>query len=163
MGGQASAEVPAVDSAGNSRCPVTSAVAMYLNSTSGLPPSSSFNQYGRAYPDISAVAVMGTSQSCPIMAGIFSMIIDHRLNAKLPPLGFVATRIWKVAQQFPGEVFQDVPEGNSKTSCENGFPSRKGGWDPNTGWGRPIWEGMLKHFGSDAVKLEALGPQQYII
>jgi len=139
------------------------AVAAYLNTTSGLPPSGSFNKHGRAFPDISAVGVMGTSQSCPILAGIFSMLIDHRLNAKLPPLGFVATRIWKVAQQFPGKVFQDVPEGNSKTTCDNGFPSKKGGWDPNTGWGRPIWEGMLKHLGSDAAEGEALRLEEYVV
>eukprot|EP00928_Gymnodinium_smaydae_P003251 TRINITY_DN11165_c0_g1_i2.p1 TRINITY_DN11165_c0_g1~~TRINITY_DN11165_c0_g1_i2.p1 ORF type:complete len:426 (+),score=82.54 TRINITY_DN11165_c0_g1_i2:96-1373(+) len=126
------------------------AVSEYLNNTHGLPPTSSFNAKGRAFPDISAVAVMGTSQSAPIVAGIFSMLNDHRLNAGLPPLGFVAPRIWSVAQQFKGEAFQDVPSGNSKTSCDNGFPSVAGSWDPNTGWGRPIWKGMVKHFGSDS-------------
>merc|ERR1719253_546870 len=84
-------------------------VAAYLGNTSGLPPLSSFNQKGRAYPDVSAIAVEGTSQSCPIMAGIFSMITDMRLNAGLPPLGFVAPRIWKMAQQHAGEAFEDVP------------------------------------------------------
>jgi len=124
--------------------PVTS----YLNATHGLPPASSFKKDGRAYPDISAVAVMGTSQSCPIMAGMFAMIIDHRLNAGLPALGFLGPRVWQVAQQFNGEAFQDITKGNSKTFCDNGFPSSRG-WDPDTGWGRPIWPGMLKHFGSD--------------
>jgi len=125
------------------------AVAGYLNATTGLPPQSSYNAAGRAYPDVSAIGVQGTSQSCPIMAGIFSLLMDHRLNQGLPPLGFVAPRIWQVASQYPGEAFQDVTEGNTKTSCSTGFPATKG-WDPNTGWGRPIWAGMLKHFGSDA-------------
>jgi tripeptidyl-peptidase-1 len=125
------------------------AVAAYLANTSGLPPPSSFNAKGRAYPDISAIAVQGTSQSCPIMAGIFSMITDARLNANLPPLGFVAPRIWKVAMQFPGKVFQDISKGNSKTSCDNGFPSVAKSWDANTGWGSPIWAGMMDHFASD--------------
>lgn len=125
------------------------AVAAYLANTSGLPPASSFNQKGRAFPDISSVAVSGTSQSCPMMAGIFSMITDARLNAGLPPLGFVAPRIWKVAQQHPGEAFEDVSTGNSKTSCDNGFPSVANGWDANTGWGRPIWSGMMKHLAAD--------------
>eukprot|EP00440_Ansanella_granifera_P062114 gb/GFBE01067341.1/.p1 GENE.gb/GFBE01067341.1/~~gb/GFBE01067341.1/.p1 ORF type:complete len:568 (+),score=112.16 gb/GFBE01067341.1/:1-1704(+) len=123
-------------------------VQAYLASTPGLPPNGSFNPHGRAYPDISSVAVMGTSQSSPMTAGIFSMIIDKRLNAGLPPLGFVAPLIWKVAQEHPGEAFEDVTEGNSKTSCDNGFPSSHG-WDPNTGWGRPIWSGLVKHFASD--------------
>jgi len=126
------------------------AVGTYLQKASDLPPSTSFNQTGRAYPDISAIAVEGTSQSCPIMAGIFSMITDARLNAGLPPLGFVAPRIWKLAQQYPGEVFEDVSSGNSKTSCDNGFQSLKDSWDPNTGWGRPIWSGMMKHLAADS-------------
>jgi len=125
------------------------AVAAYLKNTKDLPPSSSFNAQGRAYPDISAIAVDGTSQSCPIMAGIFSMIMDKRLNAGLPPLGFVAPRIWKLAQEHAKEVFEDIPSGNSKTSCDNGFPSVADSWDPNTGWGRPIWSGMVKHLASD--------------
>eukprot|EP00931_Biecheleriopsis_adriatica_P048399 TRINITY_DN27959_c0_g1_i1.p1 TRINITY_DN27959_c0_g1~~TRINITY_DN27959_c0_g1_i1.p1 ORF type:complete len:572 (+),score=136.40 TRINITY_DN27959_c0_g1_i1:36-1751(+) len=124
-------------------------VSVYLAKTPGLPPNTSFNAHGRAYPDISSVAVMGTSQSSPMTAGIFSMIMDKRLNAGLPPLGFVAPLIWKVAQEHPGEAFEDVPEGNSKTSCDNGFPSVQGGWDPNTGWGRPVWSGMVKYFASD--------------
>jgi len=126
-----------------------SAVAAYLANTSGIPPLSSFNQNGRAFPDISAVAVEGTSQSCPIMAGIFSMIMDARLNAGLPPLGFVAPRIWKLAQEHVGEVFEDISTGNSKTSCDNGFPSVAHSWDPNTGWGRPIWSGMVRNLASD--------------
>lgn len=129
------------------------AVDAYLTGP-GMPPRSSFNATGRAYPDIAAVGNEGTSQSSPIVAGMFSMVVDHRLNAGLPPLGFVAPRIWKVAQDFPGEAFGDITEGNSKTSCDNGFPATTG-WDPNTGWGRPVWPGMLKHFGSD----EALRPR----
>merc|ERR1712070_1279768 len=124
-------------------------VAAYLGNTSGLPPLSSFNQKGRAYPDISAIATEGTSQSCPIMAGIFSLITDARLSAGLPPLGFVAPRIWKLATQYPGQVFEDVSKGNSKTSCDNGFPSVANSWDPNTGWGVPIWSGMTKHLTTD--------------
>jgi len=122
--------------------------AKYLN-RSDMPSASSYNPHGRVYPDMSAVGVSGTSQSCPITAGIFSMIIDERLNAGLPPLGFLGTRIWQVAEQFPGEAFFDVTEGNSKTSCEEGFPATVG-WDANTGWGVPIWDGFVKHFASDS-------------
>lgn len=138
------------------------AVGNYLKSTSGLPPSSSFNASGRGYPDISSLADIviplclnggcrdsgGTSASCPATAGLFSLIVDHRLNKGLPPLGFLAPRLWKVASQYPGEAFQDITQGNSQTSCDNGFPATSG-WDPVTGWGRPVWDGMLKYFGSD--------------
>ena len=46
-----------------------------------------------------------------------------------------------------GEAFEDVTVGNSKTSCDNGFPATEG-WDPVTGWGRPKWDGLIKYFGS---------------
>ena len=81
-------------------------VERYLTTTAGLPASSSFNALGRAYPDISAVAVEGTSQSSPTFAGLFSMIVDMRLNAGLASLGFPGPRIWSVAQAFPGEAFE---------------------------------------------------------
>ena len=126
------------------------AVQNYLNAeSSSLPPSSSFNASGRAYPDISAIGVDGTSQSCPIMAGIFSLVIDSRLNGGLGRLGFLGPRIWKVATSYPGEAFEDISEGNSGLSCGNGFASSSKSWDPNTGFGRPIWSGLLKHFASD--------------
>jgi len=130
-------------------------VAAYLQKAAGaLPPSSSFNASGRAYPDLSAVAVMGTSQSSPIVAGIFSLIMDHRLNMGLPPLGFLAPRLWQIQEQFPGEAFESVDTGNTKTSCDNGFPAEPG-WDPVTGWGRPRWDGLLKHFGGEKSTIHA--------
>jgi tripeptidyl-peptidase-1 len=125
-------------------------VAAYLAAEASSPGfATGFNASQRAYPDMAAVGVDGTSQSCPITAGIWSMITDQRLNAGLAPLGFVAPRLWQVAEQFPGEAFEDITAGNSKTSCDNGFPA-SAGWDPDTGWGRPVWGGMVKHFASDA-------------
>jgi hypothetical protein len=82
-----------------------STVAKYLNNQEAagtLPPKMSFNSQGRAYPDISAVAVEGTSQSSPTIAGLFSMVMDHRLNAGLPPLGFFAPRLWQTMEKHPG-------------------------------------------------------------
>jgi subtilase family serine protease len=128
-----------------------SVVTDYLkanNGTAGFSPASSFNAHGRAYPDISAYAEDGTSQSSPMIAGIFSMINDHRLNSHLPPLGFLGPRLYQLASQFPSKAFQDIVTGNSQTSCDNGFPATTG-WDPVTGFGRPIWSGMLELFGSD--------------
>jgi len=124
------------------------AVSAYLAGTAGLPPSTSFNSSGRGYPDISAVAVEGTSESSPVFAGIFSLLVDARLGAGLPPLGPLGPRIYHVAKAFPGAAFEDVTEGNSRTSCDNGFPATKG-WDPTTGWGRPVWPGLFRHFASD--------------
>ena len=128
-------------------------VSAYLaahKSDPGFPvPGVAFNAPGRAYPDISAVAVEGTSQSSPTMAGIFSLLMDHRLNAGLPPLGFLGPRLWKVSEAYPGEAFQSVDSGNTKTSCSTGFPAAKDAWDPVTGFGRPVWAGIVKHFGAD--------------
>jgi len=125
------------------------AVETYLKTTSGVPDSKTFNASGRAYPDISAIAVDGTSQSSPMMAGIFSLIIDHRLTAGLPPLGFLGPRLYQAMANSPGEAFESVTSGNTKTTCATGFPAAAA-WDPVTGWGRPKWEGMLKKFGSDS-------------
>lgn len=124
------------------------AVSAYLQSTSGLPPSTSYNGSNRAYPDVSAIAVEGTSESSPSVAGIFSLIMDHRLNSGLPPLGFIGPRLYKAMAADPNGAFQSVTQGNTKTSCDSGFPAAAG-WDPVTGWGRPQWAGLLKHFGSD--------------
>jgi len=125
------------------------AVSGYLKSTSQLPPSTSYNASNRAYPDVSAISVEGTSESSPTVAGIFSLVVDHRLNAGLPPLGFLGPRLYKAMAAEPGSAFESVTEGNTKTTCDNGFPAATG-WDPVTGWGRPRWEGILKQFGSDA-------------
>ncbi|GMH53025.1 hypothetical protein TrRE_jg6329 [Triparma retinervis] len=122
-------------------------VAEYLKKD-GMPPDGSYNAESRAYPDMAAVGVSGTSQSCPISAGMFAMIIDQRLNAGLPGLGFVAPRLYEVATKFPGEAFQDIVGGDSSTTCDTGFPATDG-WDANTGFGRPIWDGWTKHFGED--------------
>jgi len=124
-------------------------VAEYL-AKPNMPPAESYDATKRFYPDISALGVSGTSQSCPILGGIFATLIDMRLNAGLPPLGFVAPRIYKVAEDFPGEAFEDIIGGNSGLACgdEGGFPASEG-WDANTGFGRPVWVGMVKYFASD--------------
>jgi tripeptidyl-peptidase-1 len=142
----------------------TKLVSAYLTNQKGaqnFPTLASFNASGRAYPDISALADVviplcvyggcsstgGTSASCPTVAGMFSLLNDRRAAAGLPALGFVAPRIWDVAASHPGEAFLDVLEGNTKTSCNNGFPADSG-WDPVTGFGQPLWPGMLKYFGA---------------
>eukprot|EP00038_Savillea_parva_P018479 m.23893 g.23893 ORF g.23893 m.23893 type:complete len:595 (-) comp4113_c0_seq1:25-1809(-) len=128
------------------------AVSAYLAAAgNGLPPASSYNASNRAYPDVSSVSVEGTSESSPTVAGIFTLLMDQRLNAGLPPLGFLGPRLYKAMATDPtgsDAPFESVTEGNTKTSCSNGFPAASG-WDPVTGWGRPRWAGLVKHFASD--------------
>ena len=123
------------------------AVSGYLK-MKGMPPAASFNASNRAYPDVAAVGVDGTSQSCPLFAGIIALLIDMRLSKGLPPLGYVAPRIYEIAAAHPGEAFEDITQGNSCTSCDNGFPATPG-WDANTGFGRPRWAGLVKYLASD--------------
>eukprot|EP01116_Phalansterium_solitarium_P011273 TRINITY_DN26903_c0_g1_i1.p1 TRINITY_DN26903_c0_g1~~TRINITY_DN26903_c0_g1_i1.p1 ORF type:complete len:574 (-),score=185.27 TRINITY_DN26903_c0_g1_i1:128-1849(-) len=136
-------------------------VSAYLSAAKTLPnfpAPSSFNASGRAYPDVSALAssmpmcldgqcqdAAGTSGSTPEWAAVISLLNDARLNNGLPPLGFVNPRIYQVASQFPGVAFKDITVGNTKTSCPDGFPAIAG-WDAQTGWGQPIWDGLVQHF-----------------
>jgi hypothetical protein len=124
-------------------------IAAYL-AKPDMPPADSYDASKRFYPDISALGVSGTSQSCPILGGMFAQLIDMRLNAGLPPLGFIAPRIYQVEEKHPGEAFEDIVGGNSGLACgdEGGFPASEG-WDANTGFGRPVWSGMVKYFASD--------------
>eukprot|EP00958_Prasinococcus_capsulatus_P014521 scaffold1533_cov388-Prasinococcus_capsulatus_cf.AAC.4 len=160
-------------------------------SGTGLPPGSSFNARGRAYPDISDVAVQGTSQSAPLIAGTATLVLPRRpaqgyraqltsagvvgsLHQGLPPLGYVAPRLWKEAEAAASSsipLMEDVVEvsertdrtassrsevglhlavlqGSTNLSCSNGFQSSEG-WDPVTGWGRPKWDGLVHYLGSD--------------
>jgi len=141
------------------------AVQAYLqNNAANLPPSFTYNAQNRGYPDIAAVAnnvpiVMqgqtlatgGTSASTPEVAGIISLINDHRFNNGLGPLGFVNTRLYNVAAQHPGEALYDITQGNTNcgadgTCCANGFPASSG-WDPATGLGSPLFPGLIKYLG----------------
>jgi len=138
-------------------------VADYLmkyGNSSGFPSKGSFNATNRAYPDVSAVAIDvpmildgkeiltgGTSASTPTFAGLISLINDHRLTNKLPSLGFLNPRIYRIAINHPGEAFLDITKGNSKTSCSEGFPAVVG-WDPTTGLGSPLFPGLFKYLST---------------
>ena len=102
------------------------------------------------------------------------MLTDHRLNYGLPPLGYLAPRLWKEAEAAAGSdmpLLVDITEvklilytdsvrrsrpsesafclqGSTNLSCSNGFASGTG-WDPVTGWGRPIWDGLVQYLGKD--------------
>eukprot|EP00698_Gefionella_okellyi_P026033 TRINITY_DN979_c0_g1_i2.p1 TRINITY_DN979_c0_g1~~TRINITY_DN979_c0_g1_i2.p1 ORF type:complete len:573 (-),score=84.76 TRINITY_DN979_c0_g1_i2:335-2053(-) len=98
------------------------AVKRYLNSPDAdLPPASYWNASGRGYPDVSALCgqghhyclvhrnlhsyVMGTSASAPVVAGIFALLNDIRLQKGEPPLGFLNPWIYQTAVEHPGGMY----------------------------------------------------------
>jgi len=124
------------------------AVSNYLATAPDLPSPQSYNPGGRAYPDVCAIAIEGTSMSTPITGGIWSLITSLRIDSNLPPLGPLGPRLYHVAEMHPDEAFEDITQGNTRTSCKDGFPATKG-YDPITGLGRPVWAGLVKYFASD--------------
>ena len=129
-----------------------SAVEAYL-SIGGVPNKKYFNSAGRAYPDLSALAVNyeividgiplpvdGTSCSAPTTAGIISLLNDVRLKNGKSTLGFLNPLLYGTLK---GNGFFDITEGTNhgRLSCK-GFPATKG-WDAASGWGSPNF-GVLK-------------------
>ena len=129
------------------------AVNGYLNSSKTLPDSKYYNAAGRGYPDMAALGgelnpycvavrggsfggVAGTSASCPVVAGIFSLLNDLRLKASKPPLGWVNPALYSSLSK----CFYDVNDG-SDNGCKlgQGFTADPG-WDPATGLGTPNFE-----------------------
>jgi tripeptidyl-peptidase-1 len=95
-----------------------------------------YNTSGRGIPDLSAQGnrfvtvlngtygvVSGTSASCPLTAGIFSLINDKRISAGMPKLGFINPTLYKKGAQG----LNDITIGSNKGCNTNGFPA-KAGW-----------------------------------
>eukprot|EP01100_Stratorugosa_tubuloviscum_P011261 TRINITY_DN4_c0_g1_i6.p1 TRINITY_DN4_c0_g1~~TRINITY_DN4_c0_g1_i6.p1 ORF type:complete len:577 (-),score=307.42 TRINITY_DN4_c0_g1_i6:166-1836(-) len=125
-----------------------SAVLNYLSTTNNLPDQSFYNNTGRAYPDLSAVAtnyqivvrgfttlVDGTSCSTPTVAGIIALLNDIRLQRNQPSLGFLNPWLYQTVAKVPGALY-DVTQGRNANGCCDGFPATVG-WDPMTGLGTP--------------------------
>ncbi|KAF8914258.1 subtilisin-like protein [Gymnopilus junonius] len=104
-----------------------------------------FNPNGRAIPDVAAQGdffrviiggeaflIGGTSASSPTFAGFVALLNDVRLNAKLPPLGFLNPFIY--SKGFNG--LNDITVGNNAGCGTPGFNTSVG-WDPVTGFGTP--------------------------
>jgi tripeptidyl-peptidase-1 len=132
------------------------AVSAYLTklpSLPGAPPNSTFHAAGVGVPDVASFAVDmatcvvsdardscegggdGTSFASPTFAGIVSLLNEARLEAKLPPMGFLNPFLYKNA-----DAFTDITEGSNKDLGDlYGFPATQG-WDAATGLGTPIFE-----------------------
>ncbi|KAH9020584.1 peptidase S8/S53 domain-containing protein [Lactarius pseudohatsudake] len=122
------------------------AVSTFLGNLGGQY-SGLYNPFGRGIPDIAAQAIEipffykgqeifaeGTSCSTPIVAGIISLLNDHRLSQGKPPLGFLNPWLYGATGGLNG--FNDIVSGSNPGCNTDGF-SAIGGWDPVTGLGTP--------------------------
>ncbi|CAF1026457.1 unnamed protein product [Adineta steineri] len=126
------------------------------------PPSSMYNQYGRAFPDVAALGVYsftvwngvfrkvgGTSMSAPMWAGIVSILNSYSINMTNRTLGFLNPLLYKMAKDCP-KCFKDITSGDNicvRDTCNDqckGFQASCG-WDPVTGLGTPNVGKMLKY------------------
>jgi tripeptidyl-peptidase-1 len=125
------------------------AVAAY-KATATLPDSKLYNDSGRGYPDVSALGgqvnsyciaiggsgskfggVAGTSASAPVVAGVFAILNNERINAGGAPMGFLNPFIYANP-----DAFNDVTSGDNSAGESAGFEA-VAGWDPVTGHGTP--------------------------
>jgi tripeptidyl-peptidase-1 len=130
-------------------------VAAYkANKDANLPPQTLWNNTGRGYPDIAALAgqktpycvvsngrwggVAGTSAACPVAAGIFAKLNGVRLAAGKKPMGFLNPFIY----QNPSG-FNDVTIGMNNANYKIGFTAVKG-WDASSGLGTPNFDALSK-------------------
>lgn len=132
------------------------------NFLSKQTPTSGYNKYGRAYPDISFIGVeyavvvngvvgylYGTSCSSPVFAAMISILNAQRSRYGLSSLGFLNPSLYEAGyQQLAGNgtFYNDVSSGNNKccsnsdypfvptVCCSSGFVAEES-WDAATGWG----------------------------
>lgn len=134
----------------------TESVAAYKSgpAKSSLPFQRLWNNTGRGYPDVSALAggdneycisyqgsfygVQGTSASTPVVAAMFARLNDLRLQASKPALGFLNPFIY----QNPG-AFNDITIGCNNATGPYGFTAAVG-WDPATGLGTPDFAKLVQ-------------------
>ncbi|KAF2823179.1 tripeptidyl-peptidase 1 precursor [Ophiobolus disseminans] len=123
-----------------------------LNSTyKGL-----YNPNGRAYPDLAAQGlyfayvwngsegtISGTSASCPLIAGIFSLVNDALIASGKSTLGWMNPWLYKKGYQG----LTDITKGFSYGCNTQGFPVTEG-WDPVTGFGTPDFPKLLRLAGA---------------
>ena len=130
-------------------------VTVYLNTSTGLPPSSDYNAANRGFPDVSALGhnylirrggswedVDGTSCYAPVWAGLISLWNEFELKNGRPTLGFINPLIYQLYSDNVA-TFNDITNGGNKCSeskcCEYGYETAVG-WDPVTGLGSPNFE-----------------------
>ncbi|KAJ5001038.1 Tripeptidyl-peptidase SED1 [Colletotrichum sp. SAR 10_66] len=135
----------------------------YLNQPSlrshlrNLSTAGYFNQRGRGFPDVSAVAndvvaysngklwrVAGTSASAPVFASMIVLINNARQAVGKGPVGFLNLLLYGVGKK----ALRDVKTGwNSGCGVTQAFAASDG-WDPVTGLGTPDFGRLLELYMS---------------
>lgn len=90
----------------------------------------------------------GTSASTPIVAALWSLLNDARLNAGKKQLGNLNHLIYTMAKDHPA-AFNAVTEGNNKCTigaqcCQYGYGNTQG-YDAVNGFGTPNYEEIRKY------------------
>ena len=119
------------------------AVRKYFSSLPAQPVAG-FNKSGRAYPDVSLIAVKynvmvqgnlyqryGTSASAPVFAAMISLLNARRLKKALGPVGFINPTLYSVGA---AALFNDITAGENNccigfsnpVCCDTGFTATKG-------------------------------------
>jgi len=130
------------------------------NSDAGLPKDKNFRRDGRATPDLAALgegykvmvggktkSVGGTSASCPLVAGLVSLLNEYRLQNGKSTLGFLNPLLYKMGKAKTG--YNDVTVGNNRRGemsimhYSEGYSCTEG-WDAVTGFGTPNFAEMLE-------------------
>lgn len=113
-------------------------------------PVTGYQRLGRGYPDISLVgnnymtsiggkwfSVSGTSASCPVMAGMVSIINSARMKLGKTSVGWLNPTLYYMQASFVKDITSgknNCDAGDSATCCTQGFHATPG-WDPTTGLG----------------------------
>ena len=130
----------------------SSAVQAYFKKVIGTvrEPVAGYRAKGRGYPDISflgtnyAVAiggdwysVSGTSASCPVFAGMVSLINGVRIASGKSSVGWINPALYYYKALYVNDIVSgrnNCDAGNLAKCCTQGFYATQG-WDPATGLG----------------------------
>jgi hypothetical protein len=113
-------------------------------------PVTGYRRSGRGYPDIALAgtaylisiggawfSVSGTSASCPVFAGMISIINGARLAANMSPVGWLNPTLYRKKLEFTNDIVfgkNNCGVGQQVPCCLEGFHAAPG-WDPTTGLG----------------------------
>merc|ERR1711907_874354 len=93
------------------------------------------------------MGVGGTSASCPLVAGLVSLLNEYRLQNGKSALGFLNPLLYKMGEAKTS--YHDVTVGNNRIDTmsieklSEGYSCTEG-WDAVTGFGTPNFAEMLE-------------------